>query len=78
MLTEELLHGVDFVIVLIAEVLHVVDAVPLCSLPADCAVLDVRLSIQIGRIDLDLCLHHEEQAHLLTVVNGIRVLELPG
>lgn len=68
--------GMGLVVMLPAEVLSVIDAVHFGSLSADCALLDVALSILVERIDADLGLHHVEQAHLVTVVYPVRMLEL--
>ena len=75
-ITEELPDVVDLLVVRGAEVLHVVDTIPFGWFSADCAVLDVSLSILIERIDLDFGLHHVEQADLLAVMDGVRVGEV--
>ena len=76
MVTEELSHVVDLSIVLGAEVLVVVDAVPVRLVSADCAVLDVRLGVLEERVDLDLGCDLVEETYLLAVVDGVCVGEL--
>ena len=74
--TEELPNVVDFLVVLVAEVLHVVDAVPVGLFSADCAILDVRLGVLVERVDLDFGRDLVEEADLLAVVDGVCVAEL--
>ena len=75
---EELPNVVDFLVVLVAEVLHVVDAVPVGLLSADCAVLDVGLGVLVERVDLDFGGHLVEEADLLAVMDAVGVAELAG
>ena len=77
---DPLMLGEDFVfmhrcVVLAAEVDHVVDAVDLCLVSADCAVPDLGLGVLVERVDFDLGRHLVEQTDLLTVVDSIRLAE---
>ena len=75
---EELPNAVDFLVVLVAEVLPVVDAVPDGLVPADCAVLDVALGVLVERVDLDFGGHLVEEPDLLAVMDAVGVAELAG
>ena len=74
MVMEVGVDGVHFVVVLIAEVLHIVDAEYCGDFVADCAIVD-QILVQVLGKDLDLGLHHVEKSNLVGVVDAIRVAE---
>ena len=74
MVMEVGVDGMHFVVVLITEVLHIIDAEYSGDFVADCAIID-QILVQVLGKDLDLGLHHVEKSNPIGVVDAVRVAE---